>query len=131
AGRGITALLAARDPAKAEVAAGELAAAGLPVRARALDVTDPGSVARLAHAVGQEFGKLDVLVNNAGVMLDAKAGVLTADLDVVRATLDTNLLAAWRVAQAFAPLLKKSGHGRVVNMSSQLGQLQSMHDGYP
>jgi NAD(P)-dependent dehydrogenase (short-subunit alcohol dehydrogenase family) len=131
AAKGITTILAARDVSRAEAVAGELAAQGLPVVGRPLDVTDPASVDRLAEAVGREFGKLDILVNNAGVMLDPEGNGLTTDMDVVRQTLETNLLGAWRVAEAFAPLLRKSGHGRLVNLSSQLGQLQGMGDGYP
>jgi NAD(P)-dependent dehydrogenase (short-subunit alcohol dehydrogenase family) len=129
-GKGITTILAARDKAKADAAARELGG-GAQVLPRELDVTDASSVQRLADAVAAEFGKLDILVNNAGVLLDEKASAVSVDLAAVRKTLETNLLGAWRAAQAFVPLLKKSGHGRVVNMSSQLGQLQSMRDAYP
>src|SRR5262245_7795079 len=130
AGKGITTILAARDKAKADAAARELSGGG-PILPRELDVTDLGSVHRLVESVTSEFGKLDVLVNNAGVLLDQQASALSVDLTAVQKTLTTNLLGAWRVAQAFIPLLKKSGHGRIVNMSSQLGQLQSMRDAYP
>jgi NAD(P)-dependent dehydrogenase (short-subunit alcohol dehydrogenase family) len=130
AARGITTLLAARDKAKADAAARELSGGGQ-VLPRELDVTDPGSVHRLVESVTSEFGKLDILVNNAGVLLDPQASAVSVDMTIVQKTLATNLLAAWRVAQAFVPLLKKSGHGRIVNMSSQLGQLQSMRDAYP
>jgi NAD(P)-dependent dehydrogenase (short-subunit alcohol dehydrogenase family) len=128
---GITTILAARDPARAEAAAAEFAKRGLPVVGRQLDVTDPASVDRLAKSVADEFGKLDILVNNAGVYLDGDRTSLTTDLDAVRQTFETNVLGAWRVAQAFAPLLRKSGHGRIVNLSSQMGQLSSMTDGTP
>jgi NAD(P)-dependent dehydrogenase (short-subunit alcohol dehydrogenase family) len=131
AAKGITTILAARDAAKAEAAAGELAKTGLPVVGRPLDVTDQISVDRLAQDVEREFGKLDILVNNAGVLFDPEGRGLETDLDMVRRTLETNLLGAWRVAEVFAPLLRKSGRGRVVNLSSQLGQLQRMADGYP
>jgi NAD(P)-dependent dehydrogenase (short-subunit alcohol dehydrogenase family) len=130
AAKGITTLLAARDKAKADAAARELSG-GEQILPRELDVNDPGSVRRLAESVASEFGKLDILVNNAGVLLDPEASALNVDMTVVQTTLATNLLGAWRVAQAFVPLLKKSGHGRIVNMSSQLGQLQSMRDAYP
>jgi NAD(P)-dependent dehydrogenase (short-subunit alcohol dehydrogenase family) len=131
AAKGITTLLAARDAAKAEAVAAEFAGQGLPVVGRQLDVTDPASVERLAKAVGREFGKLDILINNAAILVDPDGRGLTTDLDDVRRTLETNLLGAWRVAQAFAPLLRKSGRGRLVNVSSQSGQLQSMGDTYP
>src|SRR5881275_3050532 len=99
AARGITTLLAARDKAKAESAARELSAGGQ-VLPRELDVTDPGSVTRLVESITSEFGKLDILVNNAGVLLDPQASALSVDMTVVQKTLGTNLLAAWRVAQA-------------------------------
>jgi NAD(P)-dependent dehydrogenase (short-subunit alcohol dehydrogenase family) len=131
AAKGITTILAARDARKAEEAARRLSAEGLPVHARELDVADQGSVDRLAKSVESEFGKLDVLINNAGILLDQERTGLDAGMDAVRTTLETNVIGAWRVAQAFAPLLKKSGRGRLVNLSSQLGQLGSMESGYP
>jgi NAD(P)-dependent dehydrogenase (short-subunit alcohol dehydrogenase family) len=131
AAKGITTILAARDGAKAEVAAADFAKQGLPVVGRQLDVTDPSSIDNLAKAVTDEFGKLDILVNNAGVYLDGDSSVLNTDLEAVRKTFETNVFSAWRVAQAFVPLLRKSGHGRVVNVSSQMGQLSSMTDGTP
>ena len=130
AAKGVATILAARDKAKADTTARELAAGGQ-VLPRELDVTDPGSVHRLVQSVTAEFGKLDILVNNAGILSDQQTSALGIDMTVVQKTLGTNLLAAWRVAQGFVPLLKKSGHGRIVNISSQLGQLQSMRDGYP
>ena len=68
---GVTTILAARDPAKAEAVAADFAKQGLPVVGRQLDVTDAASVDRLVKSVADEFGTLDILVNNAGVYLDA------------------------------------------------------------
>jgi NAD(P)-dependent dehydrogenase (short-subunit alcohol dehydrogenase family) len=129
--QGITTVLAARDAAKAEAAAAQFTKQGLSVVGRQLDVTDPASIDRLAKSVADDFGKLDILVNNAGVYLDGDRNSLTTDIDAVRRTFETNVFGAWRVAQAFAPLLRKSGHGRIVNLSSQMGQLASMTDGTP
>jgi NAD(P)-dependent dehydrogenase (short-subunit alcohol dehydrogenase family) len=70
-------------------------------------------------------------VNNAGILLDTGRPGVGADLDVVRATLDTNLFGAWRVASAVAHLLRRSSHGRIVNVSSGLGQLADMRGGTP
>jgi NAD(P)-dependent dehydrogenase (short-subunit alcohol dehydrogenase family) len=131
ASQGITTILAARDAAKAETAAAEFATQGLPVVGRQLDVTDPASINRLAKSIADEFGKLDILVNNAGIYLDGERNALTTDLEAVRQTFETNVFGAWQMAQAFAPLLRKSGHGRIVNLSSQMGQLGSMTDGTP
>jgi len=92
---------------------------------RRLDVTDQASIDDLAASLE----RLDVLVNNAGIVDDADDSAVGIDLDVVRRTLETNLFGAWRVAQACAPLLRRSGHGRIVNVSSGMGQLSDMTGG--
>ena len=128
AARGHTVVLGSRDPAR-----GEEAAAGLEgdVLARQLDVADPDSVDRLGEAVRSELGRVDVLVNNAGVLGDTGATAGGADLDEVRRTLETNLFGAWRLSQALLPLLRESDHGRIVNVSTGMGQLSDMGGGAP
>ncbi|HEX9780627.1 MAG TPA: SDR family oxidoreductase [bacterium] len=129
--RGLRVVLTARDDAKGRAAAAGLAAAGHPVDAHQLDVTDEASVRRFGEFARSSLGRADVLVNNAGVFLDAKRAALEADLGVVRATLETNALGAWRVAQELIPLMRRHGYGRIVNLSSGLGQLTDMEGGYP
>jgi NAD(P)-dependent dehydrogenase (short-subunit alcohol dehydrogenase family) len=92
-----------------------------------LDVTDQNTIA----ALRREMNELDVLVNNAAIHYDTWESVLTADLDTVREALETNTLGAWRMAMAFAPLLRESPHGRLVNVSSGGGALTGMRDGAP
>jgi len=121
AGRGMTVMLTARGPEKGEAAAREPSQEGQEVRSAALDVTDEESVKKLAGEVEGEFGRLDVLVNNAAAFVDWSETALTADLDAARAVLDTNLFGAWRVCLAFAPLVRRSEHGRIVNVSSGAG----------
>ncbi|GJF29199.1 short-chain dehydrogenase [Kitasatospora sp. NE20-6] len=125
---GHTVLVCARDPDAAARAAAGMPGTALPCR---LDVTDPGTVRDLARAVGTEFGRLDVLVNNAAVDYDTGARATDADLDDVRRTLETNLFGAWTVTQAFLPLLRRSPHPRVVNVSSESGSLAGMGGGTP
>jgi NAD(P)-dependent dehydrogenase (short-subunit alcohol dehydrogenase family) len=129
--RGFAVVLTARDPRKAEAAAGSLTKEGLNVVPFALDVTERESVGTAARFVAERFGKLDVLVNNAAILYDSWQRAVGADLDTVREAFETNTLGAWRVAQAFIPLLRKSDHGRLVNVSSQSGSLSSMGGGTP
>jgi NAD(P)-dependent dehydrogenase (short-subunit alcohol dehydrogenase family) len=124
---GDTVVLTARDAGKAAEAATGLPGA-VPMR---LDVADQASVDALAGEVGERLGRLDVLVNNAAIHYDTWQRAESADLDVVQEALETNLLGAWRVTLALLPLLRKSGHGRVVNVSSELGSLANMGGGTP
>jgi NAD(P)-dependent dehydrogenase (short-subunit alcohol dehydrogenase family) len=127
--RGYTTILGSRDPEKGERAAREI---GLDnVQAAALDVSDQASVDAFAGWLTAEHAACDVLVNNAAVDYDTDARALTADLTRVRDDLETNLFGAWRTAQALLPLLRSSGHGRIVNVSSGAGQLDSMGAGTP
>ncbi|MBS1877930.1 MAG: SDR family NAD(P)-dependent oxidoreductase [Actinobacteria bacterium] len=123
---GMTVWLTARDPARAEAVAAAMAGDG-EVRAAPLDVADPASVAALAARLDH----LDVLVNNAAIDYDTDTTALGADLDRVRRALETNLFGAWRMAQAFAPLLRASPHGRLVNVSSGGGAITEMGGGLP
>ncbi len=129
--RGFATVLTARDALKAEAAAGALTKEGLKVVPFPLDVTDPESVRGAARFVEERFGRPDVLVNNAAVLYDTWQHAADADLETVREAFETNTLGAWRVAQAFIPLLRKSGHGRLVNVSSESGSLAVMGGGTP
>jgi NAD(P)-dependent dehydrogenase (short-subunit alcohol dehydrogenase family) len=119
--QGKTVILGARDPDKAGVAAKELSGEGLAVRAGTIDVADGDSVGELAGGVKGEFGRLDVLVNNAAAFADWAETASSADLENSRAVLDTNLFGTWRVCQAFLPLIRQSDHGRIVNVASGSG----------
>jgi NAD(P)-dependent dehydrogenase (short-subunit alcohol dehydrogenase family) len=119
--RGMTVVVGARDPGKANAAAEELAGEGLDARARTVDVADGESMERLAAEVEVEFGRLDVLVNNAAAYVDWSETASAADLALSRAVLDTNLFGAWRACQAFLPLIRRSAHDRIVNVSSGAG----------
>ena len=122
AARGTTTVLGARDPAR-----GERAARGIdgPVLVRQLDVTDPASVAAFAQRVGDEHGRVDqdggvdVLVHNAGVHYDTGQSAVEADLRIVEEALATNVVGAWRLTVALAPLLRRGA--RVVTVSSGAG----------
>jgi NAD(P)-dependent dehydrogenase (short-subunit alcohol dehydrogenase family) len=127
--RGFATVLGSRDLEKGRAAAEALD--GLEVHPRRLDVADPDSVRELASGLRDDYGRLDVLVNNAGILYDTWQSGLEADLDVVHQALETNLFGAWRTAQACLPLLRRSQHGRVVNVSSGSGSISGMGAGTP
>jgi NAD(P)-dependent dehydrogenase (short-subunit alcohol dehydrogenase family) len=128
---GFSVVLGSRDERRGEEAAGELEREGLKVFAARLDVTDERSVEDLRRWVGERFGRLDVLVNNAAILYDTWQRAESADFDTVREAFETNTLGAWRVSKAFIPLLCASGRGRIVNVSSESGSLASMGGGTP
>ncbi|HHO57612.1 MAG TPA: SDR family NAD(P)-dependent oxidoreductase [Oceanithermus profundus] len=123
--------LAARRRAAAEEAAGRLSAEGLEVWPLELDVSDDASVQAARRLVEERLGRLDALVNNAGVLSgdDRRLPGLEVPVEVVRATFEVNTFGPLRVTQAFAPLLVRQG-GNVVNVSSIMGQLASAGPGY-
>lgn len=129
--RGFVVLLTARDDGKARTAAGRLANAGK-VEPLLLDVANPQSIQLAAAEVKKRYGYLNVLINNAGINYDTWETAETADIDrTVRETITTNLLGPWRMCQAFLPLLRESGAGRIVNVSSESGSLANMGAGPP
>ncbi|MBV9452864.1 MAG: SDR family oxidoreductase [Rubrobacter sp.] len=129
--RGMAVVLGSRDPQKGGVAAKRLKDEGLDVRPHALDVTDEETIDETRRYVEKEFGKLDVLINNAGIHYDTWQRATEADFEVVREALETNLLGPWRITEAFVSLLRRSDHGRIVNVSSGTGLLTEMGAGTP
>ena len=121
-------LVGSRDPMAGEREAGQIAAEGGKVSVVELDVTDDGKVERALSDVGRDPGRLDVLVNNAGVHGDP-AGIAAYDLADAHDVLEANVFGAWRMMQAALPLLRASPHPRVVNVSSGAGQLAEMGGG--
>ena len=127
--QGVTVLLGARDLAKGEKAAQGLKKEGLDVRAIQLDVTNQASIDAAVGRVEREFGRLDILVNNAAVMVDGRpASPSTVPVSAWRETFETNVFGLVAVTQAFLPLLRKSAAGRIVNLSSILGSLAEHSD---
>lgn len=123
--RGFTVFLGARDRAKGHAAAGALADAG-DVRFLRLDVTDEASIGEATRAIDRLAHRLDVLVNNAGVLLDEGRSAADVETAVLRATLETNVVGAFALTRACLPLLRQSPHPRIVNVSSTAGSLSEM-----
>ena len=131
ADRGVTVVLGSRDAGKGERAVAALGAGTRTVLPCQLDVTDPDSIERARARVTADFGRLDVLVNNAAILYDTWQHAVDADLAQVREALETNLFGAWNMVRAFLPLLRRSRHARVVNVSSEAGSLSAMGGGTP
>ena len=129
--RGMHVVLGARDLEKGNAAAQSLTHEGGMVFPRQLDVADQHSIDRLLASVTSDFGRLDVLVNNAGILYDTWEEGITADLETVHTALETNVFGAWRMCQTFLPLLRQSDAGRIVNVSSEGGSLTHMGGGTP
>lgn len=128
---GDSALLGARNVMQAREVATALAEEPGRVEIVPLDVAEPTSITRAARHVERSHGRIDALINNAAVHYDTWQRGIDADMTVVEEALQTNLLGAWRVTQAFLPLLRRSGHPRIVNVSSESGSLASMGAGSP
>jgi NAD(P)-dependent dehydrogenase (short-subunit alcohol dehydrogenase family) len=149
---GFKIVLTSPDRARGELAAAKLRREGLNIVYRKLDLLNERDIRSLSVFVLNKFGRVDVLVNNAGVMLDSGRskvegllsrrikkipkrkgvgegpGILEINIDIVRATLEINTLGALKMCQAFVPVMMKADYGRVVNVSSSLGQLNDMTD---
>jgi NAD(P)-dependent dehydrogenase (short-subunit alcohol dehydrogenase family) len=130
AARGANVILTGRNPAAGTAAIKTLAAQKLTAAFQPVDVTDAPSVAALGAFIENEYGRLDVLINNAGIIAKGEAPALKVDLATVRTTLETNALGPLYLAQTLAPLLKRGKAARIVNMSSGMGELSDNSGGY-
>ena len=125
---GVTVILTARDPRKGEAAAEALRKEGIDAQSLKLDVTARQDHTAAAKFIDQNYGRLDILINNAGVSLEplGTGRPSTTTDEVVHETFETNFFAPVALTRVLLPLLKKSEAGRIVNMSSILGS-QSLH----
>ncbi|MFC7789647.1 SDR family oxidoreductase [Microbacterium sp. MAHUQ-60] len=124
--RGMMVVIGARDEARREAAVARLRSEGHDVVGVALDVTSDHSARTTAEAVADRIGRLDVLVNNAGIggrVNDGAQDPTELDLDVLRTVLETNVFGVIRVTNAVLPLLRRSPAPRIVNISSNMGSL--------
>ena len=135
--KGFKVILTSRDVEKGKAAAKILQDDGLDIFPYQLDVTNQESINKLKEFVQVYFGKLDVLINNAGVFLDPSgkednsASVFNADIETLRKTVETNTFGPFLMCQAFIPLMQNNNYGRVVNISTGMGQLAEMDAGWP
>jgi len=137
--KGFRVFLGARDEKAGEKAAEKLRAEGArttkdksddEIEFLKIDISKPESIKRAAEEFGKRSDRLDVLINNAGILIDDDKEILTTTPEIFETTLRTNTLGALLVSQAFVPLLKKSDSARIVNVSSSGGQLTDGADGW-
>lgn len=123
----ITILVGARDQWRGQTAVEKLRAEGADARFVRLDVTDPATIARAVQWIGEEYGRLDILINNAGIG-EWNNKPSSVDLAKVREVYETNFFGPVAMIQAMLPLLRNSKHGRIVNVTSTLGSLATAAD---
>lgn len=129
--RGMTVIVGARHSQRGAQAVARLKDEGVDARIAVLDVTDQKTIITAAREVERAFGRLDVLINNAGIQIDGGSKPSEVPLDALRQTYETNVFGPVAVTQAFLPLLRKSKTGRIVNLSTGLGSLaQNSDPGY-
>ena len=133
--QGIMVAMGSRDSDKGNAAADVLRSEGLEPAVVELDVTDQDSITKAISETQSLFNRIDILVNNAGILHDGAStdikGVANVPIEIVTQTFDTNVVGPLRLIQAVLPIMREQGYGRIVNMSSGLGQLEEMAEGYP
>ena len=128
ASQGLTVLLGARDAQRGEEAAAKLQGEGLDVQFVQLDINDPATHQAARRWIEDNFGRLDVLVNNAAIALETTQKPSEVEMQTLRETFDVNFFGTIAVTQTLLPLIRKSEAGRIVNVSSGLGSLTQNSD---
>jgi NAD(P)-dependent dehydrogenase (short-subunit alcohol dehydrogenase family) len=126
--QGIHIIVGARDKARGEEAVQKLAALDVQVTFVELDVTDEGSISRAAQYIADTFGRIDILINNAGISGGNANKPSDTTLAVMRTVYNTNVFGVVAVTKAMLPLLRKSQVGRIVHVSSGLGSITQASD---
>ncbi|HEX7675520.1 MAG TPA: SDR family NAD(P)-dependent oxidoreductase [Bdellovibrio sp.] len=132
--KGYKVIMGMRNPEKAQKQINTLKMKDLDVVAMKLDVSQEKSINEFAEAFRREYGYVDVLVNNAGIFIDDEDGgnssVFKTKSSTIQKTFTTNTLGPFLLTQKIFPMMQAEGHGRIVNVSSGMGQLSDMNRGY-
>ncbi|PWU02969.1 MAG: short-chain dehydrogenase [Candidatus Melainabacteria bacterium] len=145
AAKGLKVVLTSRDPKKGKLAAQTLSQEGLDVVSYPLDITDSESMCSLVIQLQRDFGRVDVLVNNAAVLLDTtvknhyderdfgpgEGSVLTVTRSTMEETMSVNVYGPLLLSQLIVPMMKDLKYGRIVNVSSNFGQLSNIAGQWP
>jgi NAD(P)-dependent dehydrogenase (short-subunit alcohol dehydrogenase family) len=128
AGVGIQVILGARNIDQGEAAARRIDSNSTNIIPAELDVTDAGEIEKLVQKISSDLGRLDILVNNADILIDETDRPSETPPQTIMTTLETNLLGPWRLSQAFIPLMKRNNYGRIVNVSSGAGAISEISE---
>ena len=128
--KGITVILTSRENSKGIKAVSNLKNEGITVDYFQLDVTDEKSIKGLEEYILKKYERLDILINNAGILLDENISGFEINEKIVMETMETNFYGPLKLCQSFIPLMKKNNYGRIVNFSSTMGALNEMGAGY-
>lgn len=128
--QGARVILGSRDARKGVAAASQLNSGGLAVETRQLDVANAQSIRECMTWVRKDLGRLDVLVNNAGIMTEEDDADPLEEIEIIRDTMQTNVYGALLLSRLAIPIMKSRRYGRIVNLSSGMGSLNEMGAGY-
>ncbi|MGG7618492.1 SDR family oxidoreductase [Bacillus coreaensis] len=123
---GFKVILASRDREMGNKAVQKLKELHLDVSCIEMDVTNHESITQAAITLNEQYGRLDVLINNAGVYLDENEKLLAMDPIILDKTMATNFFGVYHVMRSFMPLMEKQGYGRIINISSEYGEMSEM-----
>ncbi|MFB3162503.1 SDR family oxidoreductase [Neobacillus sp. 179-J 1A1 HS] len=124
--KGFNVILASRDPEMGQEAAQRLMDTNLDVSFVEMDVVNQESIRQAAISINKRFGRLDVLINNAGVYLDKNQKLLAMDPGILEKTMATNFFGVYNVIRSFIPLMEIQGYGRIINISSEYGAMSEL-----
>ena len=128
--KGLKVLLTARNSERGIESAKILQGEGLDITFFELDVSSADSIDTFVTLATEEFGRIDVLVNNAGIIPDARSSGLSVEIQELQVSLETNVYGIIQLSQKIIPLMIKNNYGRIINLSSGMGQFADMGSGY-
>jgi NAD(P)-dependent dehydrogenase (short-subunit alcohol dehydrogenase family) len=123
---GFKVILASRDPEMGHEAVQRLKESNLDVSFVVMDIDNQESIHQAAITVNERYGRLDVLINNAGVYLEENKKLVAMDPSILERTMKTNFFGAYDVIRSFIPIMEKRGYGRIINVSSEYGAISEM-----
>ncbi|MED3817574.1 SDR family oxidoreductase [Priestia megaterium] len=124
--KGFKVILTSRNSETGHKAVQKLKDSHLDVSFLTMDINNQTSIGQAAAKVSEQYGKLDVLINNAGIYLDKNQKLVNLDPSVLEKTLETNFFGAYHVIRSFMPLMEQQAYGRIINVSSEYGAMSEM-----